>query len=85
MAKKSAARSDGTPSFEEALTQLEEVVGKLEAGELSLEDSLSTFEQGVGLVRLCTDRLKAAQLRVQQLQEGRNGPEEQPLELEEER
>jgi exodeoxyribonuclease VII small subunit len=63
--------------FEEALSRLEELVAELEGGDLSLEDSLRAFEQGIRLVRQCSDRLKAADLRISQLEEGGN---ERPLE-----
>jgi exodeoxyribonuclease VII small subunit len=68
--------------FEEALERLDELVASLEGGDLDLEDSLASFEQGVRLVRLCTERLKSAELRVKQLEDGSDGPEERPLELE---
>jgi exodeoxyribonuclease VII small subunit len=63
--------------FEEALSRLEDLVAELEGGDLSLEDSLRTFEQGIRLVRQCSDRLKAADLRISQLEEEGN---ERPLE-----
>ena len=69
--------------FEDALARLEQLVASLEAGDLDLEDSLSSFEQGVRLVRLCSERLKAAELRIQQLEEGADGPSERPLRVEE--
>lgn len=60
--------------FEKSLAELETLVKRLEAGELSLEDSLKQFERGVTLVRACQDALKQAELRVQQLtQDGRGG------------
>ena len=68
--------------FEEALSRLEELVASLEAGDLDLEDSLASFEQGVRLVRLCSERLKAAELRIQQLEEGADGPSERPVRVE---
>jgi len=54
-------------TFEEALKQLEETVGKLEAGELSLEESLELFERGQNLASFCNDLLDKASLRVEQL------------------
>ena len=63
--------------FEEALSRLESLVAELEGGDLSLEDSLRTFEQGIRLVRQCSDRLKAADLRISQLEEE---GDERPLE-----
>jgi len=53
--------------FEEALEKLEEIVEKLEAGDLSLDESLSAFEEGIKLSRLCSKQLNEAELRVEKL------------------
>ena len=53
--------------FEKKLTRLEEIVSKMEAGELSLEDSLKYFEEGVKLSRNCHTELEAAEQKVQVL------------------
>ena len=45
------ARKKTTPDFEQSLADLQILVERLENGELSLEDSLSAFEQGIGLTR----------------------------------
>lgn len=58
--------------FETALAELEALVGRMESGELSLEESLSAFERGIGLTRSCQEALTAAEQRVQLLME-RNG------------
>jgi exodeoxyribonuclease VII small subunit len=70
--------------FEEALSQLEDLVDALEGGDLDLESSLHKFETGVKLVRVCSERLKAAELRIQQLEAEVDEPVERPLDLEEE-
>lgn len=57
------------PSFEEALGRLEEIVKTLEDGESSLEESLSLFEEGVRMARLCSRRLDAAETRIRMLLE----------------
>ncbi len=54
-------------SFEEALVELEGIVTKLEAGELTLEESLSLFERGQKLAALSNQQLDEASLRVEQL------------------
>ncbi len=69
-------------SFEAALERLERLVGKLEGGELTLEDSLQTFEQGATLIRHCCERLEAAELRISELEPGRAEPVERPLDVE---
>jgi len=51
--------------FEQALQNLEAVVKKLEAGNVSLDEALSCYEEGIELVRFCTEQLDAAQLRVE--------------------
>ncbi len=54
-------------SFEEKLTELEDIVEKLENGQLSLDESLLIFERGIKLVRDCDSMLKNAQQRVEKL------------------
>ena len=54
-------------SFEEALSQLEEVVKELESGQLSLDESLSQFEKGIALSRLCNKKLVETQQKVEKL------------------
>jgi len=61
------------PSFEEALTALEALVGRLESGELPLEEALKLFEEGVRLTRLCSARLEDAERRVHLLTRGPDG------------
>lgn len=51
--------------FEEALARLEEVVRRLEAGDLPLEDSLGIFEEGVRLSRWCFKKLEEAEKKVE--------------------
>lgn len=53
--------------FETALAELENLVGQLEQGELTLEDSLERFERGVALVRSCRNTLREAEQKVEQL------------------
>ncbi len=55
--------------FEELYRRLEEVVAKLEEGGLTLDESLSLYEEGMGLARRCQEQLQAAELRVTRLQE----------------
>ena len=54
-------------SFEASLQRLQEVVEKLESGELGLEESLALFEEGIGLARSAQARLDAAEKRVEEL------------------
>ena len=54
-------------SFEDAMKELESVVGKLEQGEATLEESIALYERGAALRRHCEDRLKQAQERVDRI------------------
>ena len=58
--------------FEESLEKLEEIVKRMEAGEMTLEESLKAFEEGIKLARLCAKKLDEADRRVELLlrQEG---------------
>ena len=51
--------------FEEALGRLEDIVKKMEAGDMTLEESLKAFEEGIKLVRLCSRKLDEAERRVE--------------------
>jgi exodeoxyribonuclease VII small subunit len=61
------------PSFEESLKKLETIVDKLEKGDLSLEDSLKLFEEGVGLSATCKKELEEAEGKVETLIKQRDG------------
>jgi exodeoxyribonuclease VII small subunit len=67
----------GEPTFEEALARLEALVGRLEAGEMPLEEALQAFEEGVRLARVCTGRLEDAERRVHLLVRQPDGREEE--------
>lgn len=59
--------------FETALKKLEEVVKKLEGGELSLDESLKAFEEGVKLAAFCSRKLDEAEKRVELLVKQKDG------------
>ena len=63
------ARSKAPLDFEQSLAELQQLVERLESGELSLEDSLSAFEQGIRLTRECQAALGQAEQKVQMLVE----------------
>jgi exodeoxyribonuclease VII small subunit len=54
-------------SFEEALSRLEQVVRRLESGEVPLDESIDLYEQGEALRRHCQQRLDAAQARIEKI------------------
>ncbi len=60
-------------SFEEQMTELESVVERLERGEMSLEESVQLFEQGMRLTTACRKELDAAEGRLQVLVENADG------------
>lgn len=60
-------------SFEDALAQLEKIVAELESGQAPLERSIEIYARGAALKAHCEARLKAAQLRVEQIVVGAGG------------
>ena len=67
-------------TFETSLKELEKIVRRLENGELSLEESLKLFEDGVKLSRECQERLNQAERRIEVLLRDENGnPSLQPI------
>ncbi|MEO0983629.1 MAG: exodeoxyribonuclease VII small subunit [Pseudomonadota bacterium] len=66
-------------SFEEALRELEEIVGQLERGDVELEKSIEIYERGAALKAHCEARLKSAELKVEQIVQGGSGaPKTEP-------
>lgn len=74
-----AARKKAALDFEQSLTDLQNLVERLENGELSLEDSLTAFEQGVRLTHDCQAALAQAEQKVQILMERDGALEEAPF------
>lgn len=64
---KTADASSSGEDFEGALARLEAVVGRLEEGDLTLEEALTAFEEGVRLTRQCAEQLQAAERRIEVL------------------
>ena len=67
-------------TFESALARLESLVRALEAGNEDLDASLAAFEEGISLVRFCTEKLEAAEQRVKILLTDEGGVHEAPFE-----
>jgi exodeoxyribonuclease VII small subunit len=59
--------------FEDALKKLEKIVGELEDGNLSLDDALGKYEEGIKLSKLCAKRLEAAKKKVEILLKSEDG------------
>lgn len=68
------------PSFEELVAELDKLVGQLESGQLSLEDSLAAFERGTLLSRKAGAILDAAEARIEQLTGTPEAPQTRPFE-----
>jgi exodeoxyribonuclease VII small subunit len=69
------------PDFEQSLAELQTLVERLESGELSLEESLSAFEQGIRLTRECQSALSQAEQKVQILLERDGAMTEAPFDV----
>ena len=65
MATKNQDPKREEPSFETAIGRLETIVEEMESDKLSLEDLLLRYEEGVKLVKLCSDKLQAAEKRIE--------------------
>lgn len=60
-------------SFEDALTKLETIVRELEGGRIKLDDAVNAYEQAVSLKKICEEKLKNAQLKIEKLETAQNG------------
>ena len=63
----------GKKKFEEAIEGLEKIVERLESGELSLEDSLAAFEDGVRLIKVCNQKLTEVEKKIELLIKDKDG------------
>ena len=68
--------------FEDAMRNLEDIVKRLESGDLPLEESLKIFEKGVALSRFCFNKLEEAEKRVSLLIKDESGVRKEPFEYE---
>lgn len=64
------AKSEQNPTFESALGELENIVTRMEGGQLSLEQSLSAYKRGAELLKFCQAQLADAQQQVKVLEAG---------------
>jgi len=60
-------------TFEDALKEMEKIIGQLERDDLTLSSALENFERGVALMRVCDTHLKSAEGKLKQLLKGENG------------
>ena len=69
-----AARKKESPgTFEDALRRLEEIVQRLEQGDVPLEQAMQLYEEGIGLSRICAGKLKTAELALKRLSKDAEG------------
>ena len=59
-------------TFEQALSELEQIVQKLEAGDASLDEAINAYSRGIELKNQCQQRLESARLQVEKIEEGMN-------------
>ena len=74
MPEPKASADIASMSFEDALRELEQIVHKLEAGDVPLEDSIRIYERGAALKAHCETKLKEAELTVEKIVLGPDGP-----------
>ena len=77
MAKNEAKNDISKLSFEEAIKELTGIVGKIEQGEISLQDSLPQYERGMSLIKQCRTILQQAEKRIEQISQEKE-KEEKP-------
>ena len=65
--KKKKPSFDSPKSFEDASSRLEKIVGTLEDGDLTLEDAIALYEEGVKLFKFTQDQLHSAQKKIEEL------------------
>jgi len=66
-------------SFEEALAELRAIVERLESGESRLDEAIAAYEKGAKLKQFCEAKLRAAQLTVERIALGKDGPSAAPF------
>ncbi|MEA3213802.1 MAG: exodeoxyribonuclease small subunit [Chthoniobacter sp.] len=76
MAKPPADAPAPPPTFETALTRLEQLVEEMDSRDLPLQDLITRYEEGVQLVKVCEDRLKDAEKRIEIITRGAGGKPE---------
>ena len=67
------SKQENNKDFETSLKKLEKIVSDLENGELPLEESIRTFEEGVKLTKHCQNLLSKAEIKIQKLVESKDG------------
>ena len=76
MADKSQEKDIGELSFEEAIAGLTDIVGRIEQGQIPLQDSLQQYEKGMALIKHCRTILQKAEKRIEKITEEQREDEE---------
>ena len=80
-----SAKKDKDITFEDAVEKLESIVEEMESDDLPLEKLLLRYEEGASMVKFCGEKLKAAELKVEQLEESLEGElKTRPLSIDDE-
>jgi len=69
MAKNKQKNDIGKLTFEQAIKELTDIVGKIEQGQIPLQDSLKQYERGMALIKHCRTILKKAEQRIEKISE----------------
>jgi exodeoxyribonuclease VII small subunit len=69
MAKEEAKNDLSKLTFEQAIKQLTDIVGKIEQGKIPLQDSIEQYEKGMALIKHCKDILQKAEKRIEKISE----------------
>ena len=80
MADKKQENDIGELSFEEAIAGLTGIVGKIEQGQIPLQDSLEQYERGMALIRHCRTILQKAEQRIEKITQEQESHKEQEAE-----
>lgn len=78
MPRKDPSEPSPVADFERSLDALEQLVERMEQGDMSLDESLAAYEQGVGLYRRCQTALEEAEMRVRLLTDPQDPAGAQP-------
>ncbi|MBU1298471.1 MAG: exodeoxyribonuclease VII small subunit [Bacteroidetes bacterium] len=73
MVKKNIEKKESVQTFEQSFKRLEKIVDILERGEVSLEESIKMYEEGIELSKVCLDKLTEAELKIKKLSKDVNG------------
>ena len=75
MSEKKSTPSSAPPSIESAMERLEKLIDEMEGDALPLEKLITRYEEGVTLVRLCQEKLDAAEQKIQIITRKASGPD----------